>query len=255
MAISWKLFLDILLIISIIGTMVFLALMKQKEIHLYTNLALFSILCFLYWLYISSVRKKDLMRWLEENKPSDRPCVKSYKRKLKDLISTPLPYWSWIYLNFAVTCMLCVYFPTIVAITFLYSAASQTVCQYLCIVYVFYFLIIKKYISDFKMRYRAKYHAGSLLLFIGTFLLFNNFGILEVLIGDIITVVGLAFHYDIYKQYFHGVILRFDIRQQVQPVCNGDAADRPQTRLKIFERLRRYVWRLVVMTISFCHHL
>lgn len=255
MAISWKLILDILLIISIIGTVCFLAFMKQKEIHLYTNLALFSILCFLYWLYISSIRKKDLMRWLEENKSSDRPCVKSYKRKLKDLISAPLPYWSWIYLNLAVACIFLVYFPTIVVITFFYSAASQEVCQYLGIIYVFYFLIIKKYISDFKMRYRAKYHTGSLLLFIGTFLLFNNFGILAILTGDIITVLGLAFHYDIYKRYFHGVKLRFDIRQQVQPACNGDAADAPQTRLKFFERFRRYVWRLIVMTISFCHYL
>lgn len=246
MAISWKLLLDLVLITSIIGTVFFLAFVKQKEVYLYTNLTLLSILCFLYWLYISSVRKRDLIRWLEQNKPSDRPCVKFYKRKLKDLISAHLPYWSWIYLHLAVTCMFCVYFPTIVAITWFYST-SQKVCSVLCVVYVLYFLIIKKYISDFKMRFRAKYHIGSLLMFIGTFLLFNNFGILELLIGDIITVVGLAFHCDIYKQYFYGVNLRVDATQQVEPLCNGDAADTTQSPIRFFERLRRCLWRSIVM--------
>lgn len=96
------------------------------------------------------------------------------------------------------------------------------------------------------MRFRAKYHIGSLLLFIGTFLLFNNFGILELLIGGIITVVGLAFHCDIYKQYFCGVTLRVDAIQ-VEPVPNGEAADTPQSHITFFERLRRCLWRSIVM--------
>lgn len=247
MAITWKLVLDIVLTISIIGTVLFLAFLEQKEIYLYTNLALLSVLCFLYWLYISSIRMTDLMRWLEKNKPSDRPCVKFCKRKLKDLLTAELPYWSFIYLHLTVTCMFYLYIPTIMAITcFLQDSTSPTVCAVLCVVDILYVRVIKKYISEFKMRFRTKYHIGSLLMLIGTFLLFSNFCTMVLLIGDIITVVGLTFHYDVYKQHFYGGVPRVDTIQQVAPVCNGDAAGRPQNPLTFFERFRSGLWRSIV---------
>lgn len=245
MVVYWKLVLDILLIISIIGALGFVALVKQKDTFMHMNIVLLSVLCFLYWLYLSSVRKKDLINWLEQNKSSECPCIARFRAQLKMLIYTGLPYWSLMYLNMVIICLVLL-FPILMCLVAFTCEKYMVsiICTILAMTATFYISVIMICASGLKMRFRVEFNGGSLFEFFGVFLIFSNYGILILFLGCISTFIGLSFHYDIWKQYHLGVNIFIDA--ETVPLCNGNAVGRTQSPIPFVDRIRRLLWYMVI---------
>ena len=200
MAVFGKLMLDILLITSIIGALGFIIFVKQKEIYLYTNIALLSVICLLYTCYLSSVRRRDFIRWLEQNRTSELPYVNNFRRKLNTLLSDGPPCWVVMILNFLATSMI-LFFPIIMGVVSLMNNDStvSTICTVLAIIATFYLSVILMCGTFANTRSRLHFNGATLLLVVGVFLILSNYGILEVFIGSFLTFLGLWCHYNFVK--------------------------------------------------------
>lgn len=223
MASSWKLCLDVLFLLSIAGGFGFVIFVEQKEVFVYINMALVSVLCLLYTFYFISVRKADLMRWLEKNKPVEGTYVTRIKRKVAGL-----PYWAWTNLNIVIGIMY-LPFPILMLIT---ATTSENLAMIvtsagLGILSIFFIASLMQYTSDMKSSFRVSLHCGTLSIFTGMFLISSNYGNFELFIGSALIIIGICCYYDMWKEFSMDAKLHIDT--ELEPVCNLDATDRTES--------------------------
>lgn len=177
MAIYWKLIIDVLFVIAVVGDLGFLTLVKQKDEFMYLNISLLSTLCSLYLLYFSQVRKSEIKSWLEEKKLSQTCCLTVIRRKMRSLFSSKFSYWFVIV--FKITVILIIVTYTIVILVLAWNRqnfALHVISTVLACIVIFHSAVVMPFVSGSNLKLLG----GILLIMIGIFFIYLMYGILEL---------------------------------------------------------------------------